>query len=133
MKRFALLPAPREIREWCSILEHKMMNWPGVRMSHIFGTRAFYHRKVMFAMLPDERSLDSPSAISFIASPKDEANRSSNWQTFQLKDRNLISEALALLEKAYKDSMQLSAVDDPISVRRWFSVDSRSDGERIVH
>jgi hypothetical protein len=87
----------------------------------------------MFAMLPDERSLDSPSAISFIASPKDEANRSSNWQTFQLKDRNLISEALALLEKAYKDSMQRSAVDDPISVRRWFSVDSRSDGERIVH
>jgi hypothetical protein len=45
MKKFALLPVSKEIRGWCSILEREMMHWTGVRMSHIFGARAFYRRK----------------------------------------------------------------------------------------
>jgi hypothetical protein len=106
MKNFALLPASPEIREWCSVLEREMMRWPGVRMGHIFGTRAFYHRKVMFAMLPDNRSLESATAISFITSSNEEEN---NWQTFELKDRNLIVTALTSLKNAYKDSMSLSS------------------------
>jgi hypothetical protein len=65
MKKFALLLASKEIREWCSILEQGIMRWTGVKMIYIFGTRAFYDRKTMFAMLPDRRSLDSSTAISF--------------------------------------------------------------------
>jgi hypothetical protein len=106
MKNFALLAASPEIQEWCSILEQEMMHWPGVKVGHIFGTRAFYHRKVMFAMLPDRRSLESSTAISFISSNEDE-NQSPNWQTFELKNRNLINVALTSLEKAYKDSILL--------------------------
>ena len=107
MKNFALLAAPPEIREWCSILEQEMMHWPGVKVGHIFGTRAFYHRNVMFAMLPNRRSLESSTAISFITSSNEDENRSPNWQTFELKNRNLIKVALTSLEKAYKDSMLL--------------------------
>ena len=113
MKNFALLAAPPEIREWCSILEQEMMRWPGVKMGHIFGTRAFYHRKVMFAMLPDKRSLENSTAISFVTVSDDDENRSPNWQTFELKDRNLIKVALRSLEKAYKDSMLRSSSDVP--------------------
>ncbi len=113
MKNFALLPASPEIREWCSILEQEMMHWPGVKMSHIFGTRAFYHRKVMFAMLPDKRSLDSSTAISFVISSEDGENRIPDWQTFELKDRDHIKTALSSLEKAYKDSMLRSSLDGP--------------------
>jgi hypothetical protein len=105
MKNFALLAAPPEIREWCSVLEQEMMHWPGVKVGNIFGTRAFYHRKVMFAMLPDKRSLQSSTAISFITSSHEDENRSPNWQTFELKNRNLIKAAITSLEKAYKDSM----------------------------
>jgi hypothetical protein len=111
MKNFALLPASQEIREWCSILEQEMMHWPGVKMSHIFGTHAFYHRKVMFAMLPDKRSLESSTAISFITSSKDRENQTSIWQTFELKDRNLIKAAITSLEQAYRDSMLFSSTD----------------------
>jgi hypothetical protein len=111
MKNFALLPASQEIREWCSILEQEMMHWPGVKISHIFGTRAFYHRKVMFAMLPDKRSLESSTAISFITSARDDENPTSIWQTFELKDRNLIKAAIVSLEKAYRDSMLFSSTD----------------------
>jgi hypothetical protein len=110
MKNYALLPASPEIREWCSILEQEMMRWPGVSMGHIFGTRAFYHHKVMFAMLPDSRSLDSVTAISFINSSREEKN---NWQTFELGDRSLIATALMSLKKAYTDSMLLSSLDGP--------------------
>ena len=117
MKNLALLPASPEIREWCSILEQEMMHWPGVKKSHVFGTRAFYHRKVMFAMLPDRRTLDGSTAISFIASFKDDQDRLPDWQTFELNDRNLIKTALASLEKAYKDSMLRSSVDTPSRTR----------------
>jgi hypothetical protein len=121
MKNFALLPASPEIREWCLLLEQEMMHWPGVKKSHIFGTRAFYHRKVMFAMLPDKRTLDSSTAISFIASSKDDKNQLPNWQTFELKDRNLIKAALTSLEKAYKESMLRSSMDGPSFMRQRLS------------
>jgi hypothetical protein len=112
MKNFALLAASPEIQEWCSILEQEMMHWPGVKVGHIFGTRAFYHRKVMFAMLPNRRSLESSTAISFITSSNEDKNQSPNWQTFELKNRNLINVALTSLEKAYKDSMVLPSSSD---------------------
>jgi hypothetical protein len=111
MKHFALLPASEEVREWCSILEREMMHWPGVKMSHLFGTRAFYRRKVVFAMLPDKRGLESSTAISFITSSKDNQKGMPNWQTLELKDRNLIHVALTSLEKAYRDSMLRSSED----------------------
>ena len=117
MTNSALLPASPEIREWCSILEQEMMHWPGVKKSHVFGTRAFYHRKVMFAMLPDTRTLDGSTAISFLASSKDDQDRLPDWQTFELNDRNLIKTALTSLEKAYKDSMLRSSVDTPSRTR----------------
>src|ERR1700677_4647326 len=98
MKNYALLPASPEIREWCSILEQEMMRWPGVKMGHLFGTHAFYHRKVMFAMLPDNRRLESATAISFISSSREEKN---NWQTFELEDGSLIATALSSLKSAY--------------------------------
>jgi hypothetical protein len=104
MKNFALLPASPEIRELCSVLELEMMRWPGAKMGHIFGTRAFYHRKVMFAMLPDSRSLDSETAISFITS----SEAKSSWQTFELVDRDRIATALTLLKSAYLESKLLS-------------------------
>ena len=111
MKNFALLPASHEIQEWCSILEQEMMHWPGVKVSHVFGTRAFYHRKVMFAMLPDKRSLESSTAISFITPGKDHENQTAIWQTFELKDQNHIKAAIESLETAYRESMQFSSRD----------------------
>ena len=104
MKHYALLTVPEETRDLCSLLGQHMMQWPGVKMNHVFGTRAFYHRKVMFAMLPGERSLESSTAISFITPRDDEAGREDDWQTFELTDRNL-KEALVLLEKSYKDTL----------------------------
>ncbi len=81
-------------------------------MNHVFGTQAFYHRKVMFAMLPDKRTLKGPTSISFIASPKDDDNKDPSWQTFELTDRN-INNALGLLDKAYRQSILHPFSDGP--------------------
>jgi hypothetical protein len=99
MTTSVLLPVSQEVREWCSILEQEMMRWPGVKVSHMFGTLAFHRRKVMFAMLPDKRSLDGSTAISF----RGEAE--TDWQTFELAHRDLVGTALSLLGQAYKDSV----------------------------
>jgi hypothetical protein len=99
-----LLPASNELRRWCSTLEQELMQLSGVKMTHVFGTRAFYHRKVMFAMLPDRRTLEGSAAITFIASPKDYSDREPSWQIFELTGHNL-DEALVLLEQAYKLSV----------------------------
>jgi hypothetical protein len=109
MKSSLLLAASQEMRELCLILEREMIRWPGVKVDHLFGTLAFYHRKVMFAMLPDKRGLDSSNAISFIALPNGEANQNVKWQTFELTDRSLINKALLSLQKAYADSMSYSS------------------------
>ncbi len=105
MKYLELLPPTQEMRECCSILGQEMLHWPGVKMYHVFGTCAFYHRKVMFAMLPDKRSLDSSTAISFKASSTGVATKDAEWHTFELKNRTLVDAALVSLEKAYRSSI----------------------------
>ncbi len=62
-------------------------------------------------MLPDKRSLESSTAISFVTSSNDDENRTPNWQTFELQSRDLIKVALKSLEKAYKDSVLRSSSD----------------------
>jgi hypothetical protein len=114
MKYHTLLPAPQQMRDWCSILAQEMLQWPGVKMCHVFGTCAFYHRKVMFAMLPDERSLDSSTAISFRAPSTDQTRQDAEWSTFELTNRGLVGAALVSLEKAYRNSILHPFSDVPI-------------------
>lgn len=104
MKGYTLLPASQEMRECSSILEQEMLRWPGVKVSHVFGTLAFHRRKVMFAMLPDKRSLESSTAISFRAPQKSGVSEDTDWRTFELTHRDLVGHALSLLDQAYKES-----------------------------
>ena len=117
MKRSALLPASQEMRECSSILEQEMMRWPGVKVSHIFGTLAFHRRKVMFAMLPDKRSLESSTAISYRAPLKGGASQDTDWRTFELTNRDLVGHALSLLDQAYKESALQPFFDRPSPLR----------------
>jgi hypothetical protein len=98
------LPVTQEMQDWCSLLGKEMLHWPGVTMCHVFGTCAFYHRKVLFAILPDRRTLNSSTAISFRNGCKNQADQDEDWQTFELTSGDLVNAVLVALEKAYKDS-----------------------------
>src|SRR5271156_2711549 len=96
-------PATQQMQDWCSMIALEMLRWPGVKMGHIFGTHAFYHRKVLFAILPDKRTLDSSTAISFRAAPANQATQECDWRSFELTSPDLIGPALVALEKAYRN------------------------------
>ena len=110
MRQQALLPATEEMRDYCALLTREMLHWPGVKMYHLFGTCAFYHRKSMFAMLPDKRSLDSANAICFKTASSNESASQDDWQTFELTNLAMVSTALASLEQAYRGSTLGSAL-----------------------
>jgi hypothetical protein len=133
MKYQGLLPASQEMRDWCSLLGQEMLHWPGVKMCHVFGTCAFYHRKVMFAMLPGERSLDTSTTISFKAPAAGESRQGADWRSFELTNGTQVSEALASLQKAYRESVSHPSPDPPIlsrSLMQFRHASHRDDSDR---
>jgi hypothetical protein len=98
-KRPKLVPVSEEMRRICEMLARELLRWPDVSMRPMFGMRAVYRGKVVFAMLPDKRALENPKAIAykrFEVQSKDE-----KWKLFELESEEHIGSALAHLERAY--------------------------------
>jgi hypothetical protein len=47
-----LLPVSEEARRWSALLESELLSWPGVIAKRMFGFRALYRGKRIFAALP---------------------------------------------------------------------------------
>jgi hypothetical protein len=96
MTRRIKLPRPsEEMRYWCALLAEEMLSWPEVSARPMFGMRAFYRKKAIFALLPDKRALENPSAIGFKEGGK--------WKSFEMAGEEGIGAALAVLGKAYAE------------------------------
>jgi hypothetical protein len=57
---------------------------------------------VVFAMLPDKRALESPTAIAYklpVGAPPREGQK---WRLFELEGERDLGSALACLDKAYR-------------------------------
>jgi hypothetical protein len=76
------------------LLAEELANWPGVSTRPMFGLRAVYRNGVIFAMLPDKRSFETPDGLAYKEAGK--------WKIFEVGDETGIGEALAILEKAYE-------------------------------
>jgi hypothetical protein len=96
-KRPELPPVSEEMRRTFALLAEEVGMWPGVSTKLMFGFRAVYREGVVFAMLPDKRSLEVQDSIAY----KDGAE----WKSFEMKGEEGIGGALAVLEKAYARSM----------------------------
>jgi hypothetical protein len=103
-KRPKLVPVSEEMRRICEMLARELLRWPDVNMRPMFGMRAVYRRKVVFAMLPDKRALENPKAIAYkrfeVQSKEDE-----KWKLFELENEEHIGRALAHLDKAYRKAV----------------------------
>ena len=82
------------MRHSCDLLAEELLRWPETSMRPMFGLRAFYRRRSIFALLPDKRALENPSAIGYKVSRK--------WHAFELADQQNITPALACLDQAYR-------------------------------
>ena len=82
------------------MLARELLRWPDVSIRPMFGMRAIYGRKVVFAMLPDKRALENPKAIAykrFEVQGKDDQK----WKLFELENEEQIGSALVHLDRAY--------------------------------
>jgi hypothetical protein len=99
-KRPELPPVSEEMRRTFALLAEEVGMWPGVSTKLMFGFRAVYREGVVFAMLPDKRSLEVQDSIAY----KDGAE----WKAFEVEGEEGIRAALAVLEKAYATGRRFS-------------------------
>jgi hypothetical protein len=59
-----LVPVSEEMRRVYGLLAEELEGWPEVRTRGMSGLRAVYRSGVVFAMLPDKRSLELADSIA---------------------------------------------------------------------
>ena len=58
-----LLPVSEETRRWSALLESELLSWPGVIAKRMFGLRALYRGKRIFAALPNSRGFGPDASV----------------------------------------------------------------------
>jgi hypothetical protein len=64
-ERPPLLRISEEMKEWSALLAAEVERWPGVNSRPMFGMRAFYRKRRIFAAVPKTRALNSPTSVIF--------------------------------------------------------------------
>jgi hypothetical protein len=102
MKRPKLPRISEEMRRMCVMLGDEMLRWPDVRVNPMFGMRAFYRGKVVFALIPDKRAFENADSILYKMANGAEKKEGKKWTRFKLTTAEELSAALELLDEAYR-------------------------------
>lgn len=111
-----LLPVSEETRRWSALLESEMVSWPGVIAKRMFGFRALYRGKRIFAALPNSRGFgpDASILIKFNPMPPALLKRTESdlrvhtnspgkgWFSFTLTADSDLHDALEWLNSSYE-------------------------------
>jgi hypothetical protein len=105
------------MKGWSAALASELADWPGVTFRPMFGFRAVYRGKGIFAILPHTRAMGTPNSTAFKfvkAGPRLLARlqkdsraqitvmRAKRWFVFELSSDRDLKDALHWLERAYK-------------------------------
>jgi hypothetical protein len=113
-----LFPVSEEGRRWSALLESELLSWPGVLAKRMFGLRALYRGKRIFAALPSSRGFgpDAPILLKFVPMPPGVMKRAENdirlrtnspgkgWLSFTLTSDTDLHDALEWLNQAYESA-----------------------------
>ncbi len=88
------------MRRFCEMLAQELLRWPDVSVRPMFGMRAIYRGKVVFAMLPDKRALEDPNAIAYKRFEV-QGKEGKKWKLFELENEQQVGSALVFLNRAY--------------------------------
>jgi hypothetical protein len=111
-----LLPVSEETRRWSALLESELLSWPGVTAKRMFGFRALYRGKRIFAALPHSRGFGPDSSILLKFDPMPPAllrraesdsrlhtnSPGKGWFSFTLASDADLHDALEWLNHAYE-------------------------------
>ena len=101
-KRPKLVAISEQMRRISALLSEELLHWPSVTVRPMFGMRAFYHGTVVFAMLPDKRALQRPTAIAYKLPAGTQGREGQKWRLFELEGEGDVGNALACLDQAYR-------------------------------
>lgn len=101
MKRPKLPRISEEMRRMCVMLGDEMLRWPDVRTNPMFGMRAFYRGKIVFAMIPDKRAFENADSIMYKFADAAEKKEGKKWTLFKLTTEEELGAAMEILDKAY--------------------------------
>jgi hypothetical protein len=107
MKRPKLPRISEEMRRMCVMLGDEMLRWPDVRTNPMFGMRAFYRGKIVFAMIPDRRAFENADSIMYKFADAAEKKEGKKWTLFKLTSAEELGSALEILDKAYSKAKPL--------------------------
>ena len=113
-----LLSVSEEARRWSALLESELLSWPGVIAKRMFGFRAVYRGKKIFAALPNSRGFDPEPSILLKFDPMPPAllERALNdsrvrgntpghgWFSFTLSSDTDLHDALEWLNHCYQSA-----------------------------
>jgi hypothetical protein len=113
-----LLPVSGEARRWSALLESELLSWPGVITKPMFGFRAVYRGKKIFAALPNSRGfgLQASMLLKFDPMPPALLQHALNdsrfhgntpgkgWFSFTLSSDTDLHDALEWLNHCYESA-----------------------------
>ena len=102
MKRPKLPRVSQEMRRMCVLLGDEILRWPDVRTNPMFGMRAFYRGKTVFALIPDKRAFEDADSIMYKIANATDTKEGKKWKPFKLTTAENLGAALDILDKAYR-------------------------------
>jgi hypothetical protein len=111
-----LLPVSEETRRWSALLESELVSWPGVIVKRMFGFRALYRGKKIFAALPHSKGFGPDASIllkmktmppALLQRAESDSRIARNtpgngWFSFTLNSDSDLHDALEWLNDAYE-------------------------------
>ena len=112
-----LVAPSEEMRAWAAALEEELLTWPQVSIKPMFGFRAAYRGKRIFAALPRTRALVGSNLVEFKLQPPlkrlaEKAARDprvhissmsrAGWASFELTKHADLRGALEWLDEAWR-------------------------------
>ena len=111
-----LLPVSEEARRWSALLESELLSWPAVIVKRMFGFRALYRGKSIFAALPHSKGFGPDASIllkmktmppALLQRAKSDSRIARNtpgngWFSFTLSSDTDLHDALEWLNGSYE-------------------------------
>jgi len=107
MKRPKLPRISEEMRQMCVMLGEEILRWPKVRTNPMFGMRAFYRGKIVFALIPDKRAFENADSIMYKIANATDTKEGKKWKPFKLTTAENLGAALDILDKSYRKAKPL--------------------------
>lgn len=110
-KRPRIVPVSDEMRRIAILLGEELLRWPKVATKPMFGLKAFYRDGVVFALLPEKRAMEQSNMIAYKFPEPTHKRPGESWELLELEldEKKAVSQALAVLEKAYRAARKQGA------------------------